>query len=151
MKLNYLILRLFLAWTFLNILAHCTVNTFGSKRGNSTFKIKVLKFDFLQLFQLKYIIGEGFEAIFPLQYDFGGSYDSQNMAEIQTISNLCKFIIRNTRPLFKHQGLKIFAPLLARKLQLPPIHMVLMEAPIMNSWRDLAFYVVRQPQIALKS
>ena len=35
---------------------HCTVNTFGSKIGILTFKIKMPKFDFLQLFSLKHIM-----------------------------------------------------------------------------------------------
>ena len=34
----------------------CTVNTFGSKIGILTLKMKMPKFDFLQLFSLKYIM-----------------------------------------------------------------------------------------------
>ena len=66
------------------------------------------------------------------------------MTVLRQFSNFCKFTNRNTRLLFKHQCLKIFCSILLQKMQLSPLHMIPMEAPILTPWRDLAFFVLRQ-------
>ena len=51
--------------------SQCTVNTLGSKLGNSTLKMEMLKFRFFATFSTKIHQGESYEAFFSWQYAFG--------------------------------------------------------------------------------
>ena len=49
---------------FKHFIVQCTVNTLGSKLGNSTLKMEMLKFRFFATFSTKIHFGEGYEAFF---------------------------------------------------------------------------------------